>query len=88
MIGAVKSVIARVLEIGPKRDGVGRRAVRRETNDQDVASSRNRSRIDRGVRVGRTVDDAGVALRGVKGQRNRRPKRFRRGRHIDRRTRT
>lgn len=85
MIGAVKAVCASVLKVGAKGDGVGRRAVRGETNDQDVARSRHRCRIDRSCRVRRTVDDAGVALGGVKGERNRRPKRLRRGRHIDRR---
>lgn len=85
MIGAIEAVGARVLEVGAKGDGIGRRAVRRKPDDQDVASSRNRSRIDRGVRAGRTVDDAGVAFGHVKGQRNRGPKRLRRGRHIDRR---
>lgn len=47
MIGTVKAVCASVLKVGAKGDGVGRRAVGREPDDQDVASSRNRRNVDR-----------------------------------------
>ena len=88
MIGAVKVVRASVLKVGAKGDGVGRRAVGGKPNDQDVASSRDRRNVDRSVCAGRAVDDPGVALRSPKRQRNRAAERLRRGRHIDRRTRT
>lgn len=83
MVGAIEAVGARVLEVGAKGDGIGRGAVRREPNDQDVASSGHRRSIDRRGGAGAAVDDAGVALGGVKGQRNRAAERLRRGRHID-----
>ncbi len=88
MIGAVKVVRASVLKVGAEGDGVRRRPIRGKPNDQDVASSRNRRNVDRSCRIRTAVDDAGVALGGVKGERNRAAERLRRGRHIDRRTRT
>ena len=83
MIGTVKVVRASVFEVRAKRDGVGRRAVSREPDDQDVASSRNRRNVDRSCRIRTAVDDPGVALRSPKRQRNRAAERLRRGRHID-----
>lgn len=85
MVGAIEAVGARVLEVGAEGDGIGRRAVRRKPDDQDVASSRNRRSVDGGRSAGRAVDDAGVALGGVESQRNRPAERLCRGRHIDRR---
>jgi len=48
MIGAIEAVGARVLKVGAKGDGVGRRAVGGEPNDQDVPGSRNRRSVNRG----------------------------------------
>ena len=47
MVGAVEGVVARVLEVGPKRDRVGGRAIRGKPQDQQVTSGGHRSGIDR-----------------------------------------
>lgn len=83
MVCAIEAVGARVLKVGAEGDGIGRRAVRGESDDQDVAGSRHRRSVNRSRSARRAVDDAGVALGGVERQRNRAAERLRRGRHID-----
>ena len=62
VIGAIQGIRARLLEVRAKGDRVAGRAIRLEPEDQDVARRRHRSRIDRGRRARRAVNDAGIPL--------------------------
>ena len=77
LAGGRKRVRAGALKVRPKRDDVTRRAIRRKDEAKHLTRRPTRTGIDRGSRAARAGHNAGRAMRGINGQRNRSRKRLR-----------